>query len=151
MTDQPLAFIPKHMRRSVAAWMHLIRIHLRVGGSHHALLSQHGLTPAQFFVLSSLNSEPGLSQQTLADRLSVTKGNVCGLIDRLEAAGLVERQPDPTDRRSHQVYATEAGIQAFQEAAPDLQAHVVDKFSVLTADEQATLLYLLAKLDRSLR
>ncbi len=51
----------------------------------------------------------GLSQQELAERLYVTKGNVSGLVDRLVEAGLVERRPLPGDRRSHALHLTDKG------------------------------------------
>jgi DNA-binding MarR family transcriptional regulator len=143
--------IQKNLRRTVLAWMYLIRVHVRIGRSHHALLASHGLTHSQFYVLSSLINEPGLSQQVLSDRLDVTKGNVSGLIERMEEAALVERRSDPDDRRSYQLYATDAGHNAFAAAAPDLENDVAQKLSVLTDEEQTTLLNLLARLDRSLR
>ena len=50
-----------------------------------------------------------MSQQELATRLYVTKGNISGLIDRLAEAGLVERRSTANDRRQHAIYLTEAG------------------------------------------
>lgn len=151
MTERRSPGIQKNVRRAVLAWMYMLRVKGRIARTHHALLAVHGLTLSQFVVLSNLVNEPGLSQQVLADRLDVTKGNVSGLIERLEQAGLVERRGDPEDRRSYQLYATEAGHDAFAAAAPDLENNVADKLSVLTDEEQTTLLNLLARLDRSLR
>jgi MarR family transcriptional regulator, organic hydroperoxide resistance regulator len=151
MGDQRRPTIQRSIRRSVLAWMYLIRVHVRIGRTHHALLAEHGLTHSQFFVLSNLVNEPGMSQQALADRLDVTKGNTSGLIERMEEAGLVERRPDPEDRRSYQLYATEAGHRAFESAAPALENNVAQKLSVLTDEEQTTLVNLLAKVDRALR
>ena len=53
--------------------------------------------------------EEGMSQQALAERLYVTKGNISGLIDRLVAAGLVERRPIVADKRQYALYLTAAG------------------------------------------
>ncbi len=50
-----------------------------------------------------------MSQQELATRLYVTKGNISGLIDRLAEAGLVERRSIASDRRQHAIYLTDAG------------------------------------------
>jgi MarR family transcriptional regulator, organic hydroperoxide resistance regulator len=50
-----------------------------------------------------------VTQQDLAERLYVTKGNVSGLVDRLVEAGLVERRASPGDRRSHALHLTRAG------------------------------------------
>ncbi len=68
-----------------------------------------GLSIPQFDVLSTLTEQEGLSQRVLAERLYVTKGNVSGLVDRLEQAELVERRDTPGDRRSHGVFLTEKG------------------------------------------
>ena len=56
-----------------------------------------GVSIPQCDVLTTLSEEEGVSQQELAKRLYVTKGNISGLLDRLESAGLVERRsPRPT-------------------------------------------------------
>src|SRR5687767_11058268 len=151
MGEQQKPTIQRNARRAVVAWIHLIRVQVRIGRQQAALLAAHGLTHAQFFVLSNLVNEPGLSQQVLSDRLAVTKGNISSLIERMECAGLVERRGDPDDRRTYQLYATEAGHAAFAAATPDMDNNVAERFSVLTDEEQTTLLNLLARLDRSLR
>ena len=66
-----------------------------------------GISIPQCDVLTTLSEEEGVSQQELAKRLYVTKGNISGLLDRLQSAGLVERRQrclrsatafDPPDR-----------------------------------------------------
>ncbi|GAB4454783.1 MAG: hypothetical protein Kow00120_24530 [Anaerolineae bacterium] len=133
------------------ARLHLMRVNARIVQAETTLLLQYGLTPSQFYVLSRLVRHDGLSQQALADRLLVTKGNICGLIDRLEKLGLVKRLPDPGDRRSYRLQLTEAGRRAFEAAAPALEATVAHQMEALTDDELAALMGLLARLDRSLR
>lgn len=59
----------------------------------------HGLTRAQWFILARVEQEPGLSQRALAGLLEVEPITVARLVDRLEAQKLVERRPDPHDRR----------------------------------------------------
>jgi DNA-binding MarR family transcriptional regulator len=63
-------------------------------------------------------------QQELSERLLVTKGNVCGLIDRAEAAGWVERRADPDDRRANRIYLTQAGRERLTATLPDHHALV---------------------------
>ncbi|WP_443189721.1 MarR family winged helix-turn-helix transcriptional regulator [Methylobacterium sp. Leaf99] len=68
-----------------------------------------GLSIPQFDALSTLTEREGLTQQDLAARLYVTKGNVSGLVDRLVEAGWVERRAIPGDRRSHALHLTRIG------------------------------------------
>jgi DNA-binding MarR family transcriptional regulator len=149
--ETPKTTIARSFRTNVLSWLHLARIYLRVSHIEQALLAGYGLTGAQFDVLSHLASEPGLSQQALAGRLLVTKGNVSGLIDRLEVAGLLERRADPADRRTHRLYLTPAGEAIFTSSAPPLEAHIDQQFQLLDAEEQAVLMRLLARLDRALQ
>ncbi len=59
----------------------------------------HGMTRAQWAILIWLERQPGISQKELAELLEVEPISVARLIDRLEARGMVERRPDPRDRR----------------------------------------------------
>jgi len=59
----------------------------------------HGMTRAQWGILIWLERQPGLSQKELAEILDVEPITVARLIDRLEARDMVERRPDPKDRR----------------------------------------------------
>ncbi len=59
----------------------------------------HGMTRAQWAILIWLEREPGISQKELAELLEVEPITVARLIDRLESRGMVERRPDPRDRR----------------------------------------------------
>lgn len=143
--------IHRSYRRSVLVWLHLVRVYQRVVHREQTLLAQYGLTTSQFDVLSHIATEPGLNQQALAGRLLVTKGNVAGLLDRLECAGLVKRQPDPDDRRSHRLYLTLTGRAAFESAAPALEAMLAQQLEGLDECDRAQLMGLLARWDRALR
>lgn len=61
--------------------------------------SSLGVTTAQWRALAWLGHEPGLKQVELAERLDVEPITAGRIIDRLQEAGLVERKPDPVDRR----------------------------------------------------
>ena len=94
---------------ALRVWFRFIRLNRRVIAAVAAELRELGLSIPQFDVLSTLSEWEGLTQQDLAARLYVTKGNVSGLIDRLVEAGLVERRAIPGDRRSHALHLTPAG------------------------------------------
>lgn len=68
----------------------------------------HALTGAQARLLSLLSLEP-LPMRKLAQRLKCEPSNVTGIVDRLESRGLVERRPDPSDRRVKLAAATDEG------------------------------------------
>jgi len=59
----------------------------------------HGMTRAQWAILIWLERQPGISQKELSEILEVEPITVARLIDRLEARSMVERRPDPKDRR----------------------------------------------------
>lgn len=66
---------------------------------------QHlGLTQAQWQVLAHLARNEGIRQIQLADVLDMQPISVARIIDRMEAAGWVERRPDPADRRAVNLY-----------------------------------------------
>ena len=68
---------------------------------------QHlGLTQAQWQVLAHLARNEGMRQIQLADTLEMQPISVARIIDRMAAAGWVERRPDPSDRRAFNLYLT---------------------------------------------
>src|SRR6187402_3180261 len=82
-------------------------------GRVEARLSEIGLSLAKLAALHRL-SEAGesLPLGQLAERLSCVKSNVTQLVDRLEADGLVRREPDPHDRRTRLAVLTLSGRKA---------------------------------------
>ena len=65
-----------------------------------------GLTRSQLRVVLHLTREQGLTQVRIAEDLEMGKVAVGGLLDRLEAKGLIERRPHPTDRRASSIFRT---------------------------------------------
>ncbi|MFD5227209.1 MarR family winged helix-turn-helix transcriptional regulator [Streptomyces qaidamensis] len=75
---------------------------------YESAAADHALTGAQARLLSLLCLEP-LPMRRLARQLKCEPSNVTGIVDRLEARGLVERRPDPADRRVKVAAATAEG------------------------------------------
>jgi DNA-binding MarR family transcriptional regulator len=101
---------------AVRVWFRLIRLEARLGAAVSERLREIGLSVPQCDVLTTLTEAEGVSQQTLAKRLYVTKGNISGLLDRLESAGLVERRSTATDRRQYEIYLTATGRMSAERA-----------------------------------
>lgn len=135
---------------AMSAWLQLVRVHEKL--QHHASshLEGYALTPAQYDVLAQLSDAPGMTQQALAERLMVTKGNVCGLIDRMSERGFVQRKPDPEDRRANLLFVTDLGRDVAEKAIPAYAQFVREHLAVLDESEQRTLEALLRKVEASL-
>lgn len=73
------------------------------------VLERHGLTMWQYVVLSALAAGAAPSQLVLAQQIRYDKTRLIALLDTLEAAGLVAREPDPADRRARVVRLTAEG------------------------------------------
>ncbi|WP_406001092.1 MarR family winged helix-turn-helix transcriptional regulator [Streptomyces sp. NBC_00829] len=71
--------------------------------------AKHSLTGVQARVLGLLATEP-TPMRRIAQKLRCEPSNITGIVDRLEARGLVERRPDPYDRRVKIAAATEEGM-----------------------------------------
>src|SRR5258708_17035525 len=70
-------------RPSVMAWMRLARVFQKIDRASEVHLRPWNLNVAQFDVLARVGAAKGITQQELADRLLVTKGNISQLLDRL--------------------------------------------------------------------
>ncbi|MBO0683177.1 MAG: MarR family transcriptional regulator, partial [Candidatus Dormibacteraeota bacterium] len=91
-----------------------------------------------------------LSQREIGERWLVTRGAVTGLVDSLEAGGLVQRKPHPEDRRISLVELTDRGVAILDSLLPDHLRGEEEMLSALTPQEQATLLALLEKIQARL-
>jgi len=124
-------------------------IHHRMKKAQEATLREHGLTPAEWGVMSRLRlgdeacrSSPG----ELASDLDLSTGAMTSRLDRLEAAGLVRRLPDPEDRRGVVVELTENGRDAWDTSMNVQGRREAFIASRLTKEEQRQLNVLLRKL-----
>jgi MarR family transcriptional regulator, transcriptional regulator for hemolysin len=89
-----------------------------------------GVTRSQWWVLANLSRHngEGMMQTELAKVMDVGKVTLGGLIDRLEASGYVERQPDPVDRRAKRVVMTPKGtrlLAQIQKVGKEVNAEIM--------------------------
>jgi DNA-binding MarR family transcriptional regulator len=109
-----------------------------------------GLSLPKLLALKALaDAGDSLPLGQLAERLSCVKSNITQLVDRLEADGLVARQPDPGDRRARLAVLTAAGRKACQEGSRIQHDAERALLATLTRDEARQLGALLGKLGRS--
>jgi DNA-binding MarR family transcriptional regulator len=140
---------PEQLR--LDTWLQLVRTFNVLERRIVAMLSGHDITLPQFDVLATLRFSEGVTQQELAERLLVTKGNVCGLLDRLERLGWVERRPDPKDARANRLHLTAAGRRKVAKVLPDHDALVLDNFRPLPDPEIKALRQALAEIAGPLK
>lgn len=132
---------------AVLAWLRLVRVFSKVDRASTESLRGRRLSPAQLDVLAKVGSTEGVSQQEVANALMVTKGNVCQLLDKMTANGLLERRPDG---RTNRIFLTERGRELFDEVVPQHDTLIAQQLAALSAQEQHELLRLLRRLEHSL-
>lgn len=109
----------------------------------NAALAAHGLKARSYSVLLLSAGEARPSQRELAEFLRLDPSQVVSLVDDLQARGLVERRPDPADRRANVVVATEAGRQVAADARETARRAEQQVHGQLTSDQRQTLTELL--------
>ena len=122
------------------------RITRRLIDAEGPLLEAHGLSMWAYIALSHLARQPAGTQLALAQAIRYDKTRLIGLLDELEADGLITRTPDPTDRRARIVTLTEAGEARHSAARADIRAMEDDFLEELTAAERTRLRRTLARL-----
>jgi DNA-binding MarR family transcriptional regulator len=106
--------------------------------------AEHSLTGAQARVLGLLSMEP-TPMRRIAQKLRCEPSNVTGIVDRLEARGLVERRPDPADRRVKIAAATQEGRSTARRLRDSLD-FAREPLAQLTAVERSVLRDLLRRM-----
>ena len=113
----------------------------------NAALAAHGLRVRSYSaLLLACDSDDGMSQRALAEVLGLDPSQVVLLVDELTEAGLVERRPSESDRRTKLVAATGAGHAVRRRAGSAVAEAHRDQLGGLTAEEQGLLRGLLGRL-----
>jgi DNA-binding MarR family transcriptional regulator len=128
------------------AWRAVVRLLLERGGERmHEISAAEGLSPGQLKTLFHLEPGDGSPMRDLADHWRCDASYVTSLADVLEARGLVERRPHPTDRRVKMIALTRQGM-AVRDRAFEHLAEPPPALSALTVAEQRTLRDLLRRI-----
>lgn len=119
----------------------LLRAAIHVERAREAALLPHGLSLGDYDVLATLrrmSGDSGVNPKDLSGSALITSGAMTSRLDRLESAGLVERRPDPSDRRGVQVHLTAAGRRTADRALADVLAAHEELLAPLTPRERDT-------------
>ena len=109
-------------------------------------MAEFGLRPVDFSVMSVIHHNPGVTSRQLCAALNLLPPNLVGLVQSLEARGLIHRLPHPTDGRAMGLHPTPQGqalMQQAEQAATDLE---IERSARLTTAQRKTLLNLLQKI-----
>lgn len=110
------------------------------------LISEHGLSGPQLLCLRQLDARGALPTGRLAEAMSLSAATVCGILDRLEARGLLTRERQAEDKRRVVVDLSPAGRALVRGAPPPLQESFLSKLRGLPLGQQAQINRTLKKL-----
>ncbi|MFC7860444.1 MarR family winged helix-turn-helix transcriptional regulator [Arthrobacter koreensis] len=112
-------------------------------------LAPFNLTPHQFRALNAVarsGNDGGLRLKDLAESLRIAPRSATEVVDQLEAKKLVQRGPDPSDRRATLISLTDEGIRMRAEVREDRARQADEYFAVLSEEDRAGLERILAQL-----
>jgi MarR family transcriptional regulator, temperature-dependent positive regulator of motility len=133
--------LPSH---SVAA--HLARrFHQICLGVTAEVLTDEGLTPMLYGLISVIDQEPGSGQRHVATRFGVDAVSLGQMVEILEAKKLVRRETDPEDRRARRLYLTAKGTRLHRRLQPIMLAAQERILDPLSKMERTALLEMLAR------
>nr|WP_213525048.1 MarR family transcriptional regulator [Paenibacillus sp. J31TS4] len=130
-------------RLELLLWFRLSRFYNKSIQRSNQHLGRWNLTAAQFDVLVQIGAKERLTQQELADKLLVTKGNISQLLKKMESLGLVKRDQE---WKTKYLSLTEQGKALFDEVVPEQEQVQAAQFGGLNKEEKKQLLDLLKKL-----
>jgi len=105
-----------------------------------------GLNPPLFRVLNLVDAAEGRSQQAIGQAIAVPASRMVAIVDELEQRGLVERRPDPADRRVRALYLTPDGKRTLARGRKIAKQHEEELTRGLAAADRKRLLDLLQKM-----
>ncbi|XAH25210.1 MarR family transcriptional regulator [Xylophilus sp. GW821-FHT01B05] len=112
--------------------------------AHH--MQQHDLKVASFSVLSLIAHNPGITSRQLCATLAIQPPNLVGIINDLDARGLLQRLPHPTDGRAVGLHLTDDGLDLEARAETTARTLEVEATQRLSTAERKTLIRLLQKI-----
>lgn len=136
-------------KRRLRMWLRILGLTRRAESDLRDFLRRdHDTTLPRFDVMAALWRHPDPMTMTELSRwLLVSNGNVTAVVDRLEADGLVTRQPNEADRRTVRVTLTPDGLDRFGDMARAHEAEISRILGALDHDDLTVMRDLLRKLE----
>ena len=107
------------------------------------------LTPVQFAALQALGANPGIDQATLSGLIAYDRATIGGVVDRLEAKGLLARRVSRRDRRARELTLSPAGTALLQQVQPVVESLQDDILAGLDAGERAVFIAMAGRLAQA--
>ncbi|MEC0245818.1 MarR family transcriptional regulator [Paenibacillus chitinolyticus] len=140
------SFLSKQEEKlGVLIWFRLSRVYNQSIRQSNQHLKAWNLSAAQFDVLVQVGSHERLTQQELADKLLVTKGNITQLLSKMEELGWIRREQE---WKTKYISLTEEGQALFDEVVPQQEQFQASQFDGLDREEKKQLLELLKKVQK---
>jgi DNA-binding MarR family transcriptional regulator len=112
-------------------------------------IARLNLTAVQAMILGFLYEEDGVTSRSLGDRTVLDSATLTGVLDRLEALGLIERRPNPADRRAILILLTDQGRGIAAEIAKIMQTANQELFTTFSPEEEKQLREALIRIRES--
>ncbi|WP_332694777.1 MarR family winged helix-turn-helix transcriptional regulator [Halalkalibacter lacteus] len=132
------------VRLGLLLWFRIARFYNQSNRLSNQHVKKWGLTIAQFDLLVQVGTHQPLSQQELAEKLLVSKGNITQMLSKMEKLGLIKRKQE---WRTKLISLTTQGEHLYEEVVPKQELFQASQFKTLDKEEQKQLLSLLKKLE----
>lgn len=109
-------------------------------------IAEVDLNPPLFRILNLIDAAEGQSQQAIGERIQVPPSRMVALVDELEQRALVERRPNPSDRRVRALYLTRKGRNSLARGRAIAKAHEEELTRGMSETDRERLTKLLQKL-----
>jgi DNA-binding MarR family transcriptional regulator len=113
------------------------------------VLEAHEVSMWGYSVLTALDDTPVRTQAALAEAIGADKSRIIGTLDELQQAGLIERTPDPADRRVRLLSITPEGRRVRRAVRKQIQAQEVSILDALAPADRKAFLRILQELHAS--
>jgi DNA-binding MarR family transcriptional regulator len=100
-----------------------------------AHIKEMGLTTTQFDIVATLGNQPPMTCKELGEKTLVSKGTMTGVLERLEAKGLIEKLMNTDDGRSYKISLSKSGDKLFKKVFPEHVEYLSAAFGKLSKKE----------------